>query len=171
MLQAIELGCESIPAGVLQIYVYLTIKEQAGDFALLSIAASVLTTGFTSALIAFDLDVDVKKRMNQPKFYGYVPDDYQKRARCFVLMTIISTLHNISRSIGCALLVNIGGKRLFTYFVCGELLLLIVFKIAMRDFMAWFPVDGALGALLSLCYRITVKIIVDFSGCIHLRHP
>ena len=65
-----ELSCESIPGCVLQLYVRLTNPDQAGSYALVSIGISALTTCFTSAMIAFDKDVDVEGRRRQPKFYG-----------------------------------------------------------------------------------------------------
>jgi len=65
-----ELATESIPGCVLQMYVWLTNPEQAGTYALVSIGISGLTTGFTSATISYDKDVDVAGRRGQPKFYG-----------------------------------------------------------------------------------------------------
>jgi len=53
--KSLELSTESIPGCVLQIYVWLIDREGAGTFALFSIAASALTTGYTSALIEFDM--------------------------------------------------------------------------------------------------------------------
>ena len=71
-----EMGTESIPGCVLQCYVYLiSTSDQVGSFALLSIAASCLTTGFASASISFDVDVDVRRRKVQPQFYGYIPGE------------------------------------------------------------------------------------------------
>ena len=85
-----------------------------------------------------------------------------------MLMTLMSTFHNLSRSIGCALLAASGGARLLS-FVGGEMALYLVFKMVRSDFMAWFPVEGSLGLFLSLVYRVFVKVIVDFSGCLQLR--
>ena len=68
--KGIELGTESIPGCVLQVYVWLTNSAQAGTYALMSIGISSLTTGYTSAMIAFDMDVDAPHRKNQPSFYG-----------------------------------------------------------------------------------------------------
>ena len=74
--KSIEMGTESIPGCVLQCWVYLTSSsDQVGNFALLSIAASCLTTGFASASISFDVDVDVRRRKVQPQFYGYIPGE------------------------------------------------------------------------------------------------
>ena len=112
---------------MLQIYVWL-IEPEIGSGALLSIAISALTTGFSSAMIAFDKDVDVQGRKVNPDFYGYIPDDHNLRERCFLLMTLISASHNVSRSIGCALLLASGGLQIF-YFIGGEVLIYFVYKI------------------------------------------
>jgi len=71
-----ELAFESIPGCILQIYVWITSPEQAGSYALASIGISALTTGYTSTMIAFDMDVDVPHRKNQPTFYGYIPGTF-----------------------------------------------------------------------------------------------
>jgi len=49
--KGIELGTESVPGCVLQLYVWFSNPEEAGTLALLSIGISALTTGFTSAMI------------------------------------------------------------------------------------------------------------------------
>ena len=79
---------ESISGCVLQVFVWLSNPEQAGTFALLSFAVSAMTTGFTSAMIAYDFDVVAHRCKHQPKFYGYIPDDNGLRGRCFVLMLV-----------------------------------------------------------------------------------
>ena len=72
-------------------------------------------------MIAFDSEVDVSHRKNEPSFYGYIPDDHVTRGRCFMLMTLISTLHNLSRSVGCALLaLSHEGLMMCIYFVVIE---------------------------------------------------
>jgi len=129
-----------------------------------------MTTGFTSAMILFDMDVDVPRRQNQPKFYGFMPDDNGLRGRCLILMTLISALHNVSRSAGCALLVA-GDGRLVAVFVRGELTLYIVYKVLKGDFFCFFRLDGALAIVMSFIQRVLVKIIADYTGCIHYRHP
>ena len=165
--KASELSCESIPGCVLQLYVWLSAPEKAGTFALVSIGISCLTTGFASAMISFDMDVDVPHRKNQPKFYGYIPNDNSLRGRCFILMTLMSSLHNLSRSLGCALLAFSDANKVIL-FIGGEIGLYLVFKIHRQDFLYWVP--GA-PLIVSIVERIGLKVIVDFTGCIHYRHP
>ena len=169
--KCVELAAESIPGCVLQIYVWLVNPDEIGIGALISILTSALTTGFASAMISFDFDVDRAHRKGQPNFYGYIPDDHELRGRCFLLMTIISTLHSLSRSVGCALLAASHGKTMLVYFVGGEVLFFVVYKVVRGDFLYWVRVEGPLGVLLSLITRSIVKVVVDFSGCLHFRHP
>ena len=129
-----ELGCESIPGCVLQCFVLLKSRESAGKFAALSILISALTTGYSSAMIAFDIDVDLPHRKLQPKFYGYVPDDHGARGRTFMLMTAISAIHNLSLSVGCALFALADMDLLLT-FVGGEFAVFMLVKVARGDFM------------------------------------
>ena len=152
-------------------YVWLINSEEAGRFALLSIVVSALTTGFTSAMIAFDMDVDVPHRKSQPRFYGYIPDDNGQRGRCFMLMTLISTLHNLSRSVGCALLLVLPNKSIILYIMGGEMTLYLTVKVLRNDFFYWARFDKSLEHILSFFEWVLVKIIVDFSGCLHFRHP
>ena len=80
-LKCIELATEAIPGCVYQFWVWLKYPDLAGKYALLSILISVLTTGFTSAMISFDTDTASKNRKKNPNFYGYVPDTHIKRRR------------------------------------------------------------------------------------------
>jgi len=58
-----------------------------------------------------------------------------------MLMTLISTLHNLSRSVECALLVVAGGKELAIAFLGGEMCLFLIFKIVRRD--VWYVGERA----------------------------
>ena len=86
-------------------------------------------------------------------------------------MTLISALHNLSRSVGCALLVASSGKSMLVYFVGGEMLLYLAWKIFRGDFLYWVRVEGIVGVIISALVRVVNKIIVDFTGCVHFRHP
>jgi len=129
-----ELACESIPGCILQCWVFLGNSEQAGFFAALSIIISALTTGYSSAMISFDMDVDLPHRKVQPNFYGYVPDDHGVRSRTFMLMTAISAIHNLSLSVGCAMLALADMDLLLT-FVGGEIAVFLAVKMLRGDFM------------------------------------
>jgi hypothetical protein len=49
-----------------------------------------------------------------------------------------------------------------------DICLYMLYKIARRDFWYWMPTTGV---GLSLLCRGLVKMLVDFSGCVHFRNP
>jgi len=79
-----ELAFESIPGGVLQAYVFINAPEKT-LFLLISILISTLTTGYSSALISFDMDVSVANRKEVQLFYGYIKDSNTERMITFIL--------------------------------------------------------------------------------------
>jgi len=56
-----ELATESVPGSLLQVFKYTTSAKKS-KFHLVSILISTATTGFSSAMISFDMDVSVHNR-------------------------------------------------------------------------------------------------------------
>jgi len=79
----------------------------------------------------------------------------------FFLMTSISALHNLNRSLGCALLIAASGKTAFL-FVRGELILYLVYKIARRDYFCFYQIEGVLAIAVCFWQRVCVKVVADF---------
>ena len=73
-----DMIAESIPGCVLQLYVLLKVRNVTRA-TVGSVIVSAMTTGFSSASISFDYDVDPIKRKETPDFYGYIPDDEKVR--------------------------------------------------------------------------------------------
>ena len=90
-----------------------------------------------------------------------IPDDNGARGRCFFLMTATSTLHNISRSMGCAMMMT-GDKTSFVWLIVGELTVHFFVKIVRGDFLFFVPIEGLLGYMASFLWHLTTKIIGDF---------
>jgi len=90
-----------------------------------------------------------------------IPDDNGARGRSFFLMTAISALHNISRSVGCAMMMT-GDRTLFVWLIGGELTLHFIFKIVRGDFLCYIPVEGPFGYLMSFIWHLTTKVVGDF---------
>ena len=84
-------------------------------------------------------------------------------------MTMLSAFHNLSRSIGYALLAAAGGATMVWSFVSCEMLIYLAWKVLRGDFFYWFRVEGFLGFFGSFLIRVLVKVIVDFTGCVHFR--
>ena len=60
---------------------------------------------------------------------------------------------------------------MLVYFVGGEILLFLAWKLLRGDFLYWVRVEGIFDAPLSALARVVIKVIVDFTGCLHFRHP
>ena len=121
-------------------------------------------------MIAFNMDCDPPHRLVQPKFYGYIKDGYNERGRTFFIMMLMSTLHNLSRSAGYAILA-VEDKMLAVKFFGAEMGVYLAYKLVRRDFWWWGNIEGVVSVVLSFLERSIVKIIADFTGCIHFRHP
>ena len=76
--------------------------------------------------------------------------------------TMVSSLHNLSRSTGVALLAASDDSSWVSFFVGGEICLYFLFKILRRDFFYWMPFKSFGQYFFSFVIRIGVKIIVDF---------
>ena len=55
-------------------------------------------------------------------------------------------------------------------FFASEVGVFMVYKIVRGDFYWWIRVEGVLSVILSLLVRVIVKVITDFTGCIHFRN-
>jgi len=117
-------------------------------------------TGLTSAMIAYDFDTDQPHRATQPKFYGYMKDGW--RWRSFLLMTMISTLHNLSRSLGYAILAVVDVNLALRFFI-GEVGAYLLYKLVRRDFYWWMRLEGILSVVMAFVVRTLVKVIMDFT--------
>ena len=62
-------------------------------------------------------------------------------------------------------------SRLVLLFVGGEIGVYLAYKIARNDFLYSLRFAGVLAAVVSFVERVIVKVVVDFSGCVHFRHP
>eukprot|EP00519_Triparma_laevis_P003619 CAMPEP_0182515326 /NCGR_PEP_ID=MMETSP1321-20130603/37832_1 /TAXON_ID=91990 /ORGANISM="Bolidomonas sp., Strain RCC1657" /LENGTH=275 /DNA_ID=CAMNT_0024722721 /DNA_START=191 /DNA_END=1015 /DNA_ORIENTATION=+ len=57
------------------------------------------------------------------------------------------------------------------YYLGGDMLFFLFLKIVRGDFTYWVPLTGIKGFLFSLGARVIVKVVIDFSCCVHYRHP
>ena len=53
----------------------------------------------------------------------------------------------------------------------GEMIFYLGVKVVRGDFRYWVPVPGTAGFAISLLVRVMVKLVVDFTCCMQLRHP
>jgi len=135
-----------------------------------SICTSVLTTAFTSTTIAFDSDTSPTRRLYSPAFYGYVPDGHKARLKVFLLIFLIKIAHVTSTSMGMAFLFTISPSSAYVYLATNTGVYML-YRACRGDLYYWMPLEGKTGWFSSILIRLTVKVIVDFTGCIQFRNP
>jgi len=165
-----ELAAESIPGNVLQIYVFIT-NPTRSTLHLVSIIISTMTTAFTSAVMSFDMDASPDQRKKIPDFYGFMRDTNFERAATFLVMFLLAGLHNLSKSIGVALLFAVSGQTTLVV-MTGEMIAYHMLKLLKRDYTSFIPgMEGGLKFTAAFVMHTVNKTIVDFTGMIHMRGP
>ena len=136
----------------------------------LSLAVSLLTTGFISATLSYDFDTDPQKRAFNPEFYGYVPDDGGKRAFLFFTMILFSATQILIKATLIIVLASIGPWFPICYLL-GDMAFYLLYKVVRKDFTYWPPLEGILSLFGSSVARVVIKSVVDFAAIIQFRHP
>ena len=88
----------------------------------------------------------------------------------FLLMFLIKIAHVMSTSMGMAFLFAISPSSAYAY-LAASMGVFLLYRACRRDLHYWLPVEGKTGWFASILARVFVKIVVDFTGCIHFRHP
>jgi hypothetical protein len=157
----------------LQTYTLLRIAGDGGTVrksAVGSLVVSALTVGFSAATISFDLDVNPRRRRDEPGFYGYVPDSAGRRTLVFGCMILIGTFLLLIRSVSAALLALVKPQYVVWYYL-GDMTVYFLYKAVRRDLWWWAPFDGVAGVIGSLMVRLSLKSLVDHTACFHFRNP
>jgi len=163
MGKMIELALESVPGSLLQAYVFINSPEKTAFF-LVSILISTLTTGFASTMVSFDMDISVANRKEVPLFYGYIKDSNTERGITFVLLILLAAFHNLSRTIGTALLLSVS-KELTFGIILAEQVLYHLYKLVRRDYVIWVVgLEGGLKWVGAFIGHTIFKILVDYTG-------
>jgi hypothetical protein len=164
---------EAIPGCVMQLYVAVGTLQSGGrvsNRAILSLAVSALSTGFSSATITFDFDTGVQERKDDPEFYGFIPNG-TRGAAVFGCMILNSALLLLARSASAALLMRVDAS----YFVCyvlGDCAFFFLQKAARGDARAFMNVEGWAGTVLcDFMNQLCFKLIVDYTGLVQFRGP
>ena len=86
-------------------------------------------------------------------------------------MYLLSFCQLLGKSLEMAILVQVGGKTLAISVLVGEMESYLIFKVARGDFRYWVPLPQGTSLVVSLLERVAVKVICDFTGFLHARHP
>ena len=164
----IEMGFESIPGGVMQCYIFFdSTQEQRTPLSLLSIIFSSASAAFAATSLSYDLDISPHMRKLNSAFYGYVKN--VGRGKLFAQMFLWNTCQVLNKILASALFLVIH-PNWFLVYVSGDMGLFFFQKLVKRDFIVWVPSHGVLTIVFSVIHRSIIKVLVDYTGIVHLRH-
>jgi hypothetical protein len=96
-----------------------------------------------------------------------MPDSSIGRALTFFLLFVYHATHSLSRTFTTALLAQVSWFGLVVFTVADHVTFQL-YKLIRDDFIYWLP---GLGVPLSLIARLIAKVLTDFTGLVHFRHP
>jgi len=77
---------------------------------------------------------------------------------------LLAAFHNLSRTIGTALLFAVS-KRLTFGVILAEMVLYHLYKVGRRDYVLWIPgLEGTLKYISAGVVHSVIKILVDYTG-------
>ena len=77
---------------------------------------------------------------------------------------LLAAFHNLSRTIGTALLFSVS-ERLTFGVILAEMCLYHLYKVGRRDYVLWIPgLEGALKYIVAGVTHSVVKVLVDYTG-------
>ena len=84
---------------------------------------------------------------------------------------LLAAFHNLSRTIGTALLLSVSERLTFGVIII-ELALYHLYKVGRKDYVVWIVgLEGALKYMTALVTHSVVKVLVDYTGMLHCRGP
>jgi hypothetical protein len=161
-----ELTFESIPGGLAQTIFFLN----GGNWttaALVSIGLSCLSTAFTATTLAYDVDTSAARRKKNPAFYGYMPDTAAGCVWAFALLFLYHSTQSLGKTLAMAMLAQVSFLWLVAYLVADHCVFML-YKLVRGDVIYWVP---GFKLPLSVLARFVAKVVADFTGLVHCRHP
>ena len=85
-------------------------------------------------------------------------------------MFLVKIAHVMSTSMGMTFLFTISPSSAYAY-LAASMGVFLLYRACRGDLHYWVPLEGKTGWFVSVLARLNVKIIADFTACIHFRHP
>jgi hypothetical protein len=136
----LEVAFEAGPGAALQMAIVLSGHWSMA--AVLSVGISCLATGFSTAMMAFDIDTKPARRQRDCDFYGYIPDN--RRVLVFAELFALHSAHAMVRSLTIAILLRTNWRWLVGY-MAVDLCAYIMYKLARGDLISWIPGEPKAG--------------------------
>ena len=86
-------------------------------------------------------------------------------------MYMLSFCQLLGKSFEIVILMQVGGKTLVVAVLGGEMVVYLLYKVIRGDWRYFLNLPAAGSFFASVILRVTVKVIHDFTGFLHARHP
>ena len=170
MFKMCEVFSESIPMAVIQVRNVLNLKE-IDWIVCIALLFSVVFVSEAVTYTTFMKDISEESRRTGKIFYGFVPLSGVKLVVVKWSMYLLSFCQLLGKSFEIAILTQVGGKALAVGVLGGEMVVYLIYKLVRRDFRYWMTLPRGTSLAFSLILRVTVKVVCDFTGFLHARHP
>jgi hypothetical protein len=164
--KVIETVCESVPASIIAM-VALLLSGHWAWAPIISIVISWITTAFKATSLSFDLDTDRAKRTDNPSFFGFVPSTLARQRIVGACLFVLIMVHVVERTAALTLLF-VTNKAWFGALLGTEMGMFLLYKALRFDMVYWLP---GTGYGTSIAMRVVSKLMLDFCGLPHTRHP
>jgi hypothetical protein len=134
--KALEIAFEAGPGAALQAAIVLSGGWSAS--VVFSVGISCLTMGFSTSVMAFELDTRPAHRKRFGEFYGYIDGEASKGLLIFFELFALHTAHSMLKTVTVACLARTNGRWLLAYMTV-DLGVFIAYKIARGDLAYWMP--------------------------------
>ena len=135
----------------------------------------VLSAGMTSECVTYMTyikDISEEGRRLGKLFYGFVPLSGFRLIMVRISMYMLSFCQLIGKCFGMSILYNLGGPVLVLQVLGGEMLAYLLYKVVRKDLVYSVSLKSKhLIIVFTLLQRISSKIVADFTGMLHCRHP
>jgi hypothetical protein len=121
--------------------------------------------------VSYDFDISQENRKNETSFYGYIPGNLIRKAKVFLSLFALAAFNLLVRTYASILFYMEGGFTAISIVFGGEMLLFLLMKALRRDLWIDVPIYGFAGYVVSAFTRVLVKIVVDWTALVQLRHP
>jgi hypothetical protein len=134
--KVVEIAFEAGPGAAVQAAIVL--GGGWSTAAVASVGISCLSTGFTTAMMAFDFDTKPAHRKGVPEMYGYIPDRAHKRVLIFLELFALHSVHSMLKTLTLGLLARTNWHWLVSY-LAADHCAYILYKVARRDLIYYVP--------------------------------
>lgn len=171
MFKLCEVFSESIPMAVIQLK---NVLEVGGDVDWIVVGAFLVSIMFVAEAVSYMTymkDISEESRSTGKIFYGFMPLSGHRMHVVKISLLCMSFSCCTAKSLEIVVLLQVGGPFLAAQVLGADLGIYLIYKFARNDFRYWIPLPRGTSLIASFALRVMVKIVTDFTGFLHARHP